>query len=531
MIPTTRRITPSGVIDIPSSSFRTCSCCEMYAVTKLFKRCSRCKTTSYCSAECQKTHWKLGHKEYCKKIVKSLNHVFDLAIMTEMVAEEEYGIDRETLWDPAHIPVVVREQHNPYFEYISKRVSHMQLIHSADAPAELIVEHCVDIYTIAGGSMYVDKLCEFIFLNYLDQLKGLGTAYCVAKYFMRRGAMQKYVKTLTLPFCNLDEDNDLSESTQALDLTHNLLDKSSATYVALLKLDLYLNTRRLKVLSRLLSVDCTSLVGEFLGVKKASWWQISDPLVYIAQVKEIYSAINSYDKNALKELCRELDSAAAREDYFPEYCCLSTMAFERKFLTYFCNNLKSEMLPVPRNIGLEEDRLDRSIRSRQAFLSDANEQEEMASVYYTLTGRHHSQDQDDTILSPSLISMEIFREEPNQPMLQEQQVDAISALLMQTQTELILAQEYFHRHKYSEPVKALFALMKVDSTKIMPKQGIWSDAWNEGIPRCPEIMQIIKLFSSFEKNTAENLDLCFGKSCRVALSNWIVQEHKHDNYH
>jgi len=513
MNPTTRRITPSGVIDIPSSSFRTCSCCEKYSVTKLFKRCSRCKTTSYCSAECQKKHWKLGHKEYCTKIVKSLNHVRDLAIMTEMVAEEDYGIDRKTLWDPSHIPAVVREQHNPYFGYISKRVSHMQLIHSAGAPAELIVEHCIDIYTIAGGSMYVDKLCEFILIRLLDQLKGLGTAYCVGKYFMRRGAMQKYVQTLTLPFCNLDEDNDLSESTQALDLTHNLLDKSSAAYIALLKFDLYLNTRRLKVLSRLLSVDCTSLVGEFLGVKKASWWQISDPLVYIAQVKEIYSAINSYDKNALKEECRQID-LAAREDYFPaENYCLSTMAFLKKFLTYFCNNLKSEMLPVPRNIGLEEDRLDRSIRARQAFLSDANEQEEMASAFYTLTGRGHSQD--DTILSPSLVSIEIFTGEPNPSMSQEQD-DALSSLLVQTQAEMVLAQEYFHRHKYSEPVKALFALMKVDSTKIMPKQVIWSDAWNEVFPRCPEISQIIKLLSSFEKDTTENLELCFGKSCRVA---------------
>ena len=452
------------------------------------------------------------HKNCCTKIVKSLNHVRDLAIMTEMIAEDEYGIDREALWDPARIPAV-REQYNPYFGYVSKRASHIQLIHLADAPAELIVEHCIDIYTIAGGSMYVDKQCESTFMRHLDKMKGLGAAYCVAKYFMRRGAMQKYVQTLTLPFVNLDEDNDLSESTQALDLTHNLFDKSSAAYIAMLKFDLYINTRRLKVLSRILSVDCTSLVGEFLGVKKASWWQISDPLVYITQVKEIYSAINSYDKNALKEQCREFD-LATREFGFLDHVCLRTMAYLKKFLTYFCNNLKSEMLPVPRNIGLEEDRLDRSIRTRQAFLSEANEQEEMASAVNTLIGRDHSQD--DTILSPSLVSIEIFREDPNFPLSQEQE-DALSSLLVQTQIEIVLAQEYFHRHKYSEPVKALFASMKVDSTKIMPKQVIWSEVWNEEIPDCPEISLIVKLLSCKEKNTTENLELCFDKSCRVAF--------------
>jgi TPR repeat protein len=32
----------------------------------LFKRCGRCQRVSYCSRDCQKEHWKLGHKAVCK---------------------------------------------------------------------------------------------------------------------------------------------------------------------------------------------------------------------------------------------------------------------------------------------------------------------------------------------------------------------------------------------------------------------------------------------------------------------------------
>jgi hypothetical protein len=31
-----------------------------------FKRCGRCQRVAYCSRECQKEHWKTGHKIICK---------------------------------------------------------------------------------------------------------------------------------------------------------------------------------------------------------------------------------------------------------------------------------------------------------------------------------------------------------------------------------------------------------------------------------------------------------------------------------
>ena len=33
------------------------------------QRCSRCKGVSYCSRDCQKQHWKVGHKKECKEVI------------------------------------------------------------------------------------------------------------------------------------------------------------------------------------------------------------------------------------------------------------------------------------------------------------------------------------------------------------------------------------------------------------------------------------------------------------------------------
>eukprot|EP00656_Telonema_subtile_P014767 TRINITY_DN17639_c0_g1_i2.p1 TRINITY_DN17639_c0_g1~~TRINITY_DN17639_c0_g1_i2.p1 ORF type:complete len:760 (-),score=181.63 TRINITY_DN17639_c0_g1_i2:17-2296(-) len=40
-----------------------CDCCGKKVQTLL--KCARCKTVAYCSKECQKTHWKAGHKDKC----------------------------------------------------------------------------------------------------------------------------------------------------------------------------------------------------------------------------------------------------------------------------------------------------------------------------------------------------------------------------------------------------------------------------------------------------------------------------------
>lgn len=42
--------------------------CAQCSKTGQFMRCSRCQAVRYCSPECQKAHWKAGHKESCKKV-------------------------------------------------------------------------------------------------------------------------------------------------------------------------------------------------------------------------------------------------------------------------------------------------------------------------------------------------------------------------------------------------------------------------------------------------------------------------------
>ena len=44
------------------------SCINREAGTIKFKRCAGCKVAVYCSAHCQKTHWKSGHKAACKAL-------------------------------------------------------------------------------------------------------------------------------------------------------------------------------------------------------------------------------------------------------------------------------------------------------------------------------------------------------------------------------------------------------------------------------------------------------------------------------
>jgi len=50
-------------------ALRTCSnpaCEKVEEKLRQFKRCNRCKVTSYCTKKCQKAHWKGAHKKQCK---------------------------------------------------------------------------------------------------------------------------------------------------------------------------------------------------------------------------------------------------------------------------------------------------------------------------------------------------------------------------------------------------------------------------------------------------------------------------------
>ena len=60
---------------------------------------------------------------------------------------------------------------------------------------------------------------------------------------------------------------DIAESTEALDLTHVQFHSTSALNVYQMKFDLYNSTKVHKIVAKVLNVDCTSLISDFLGVK------------------------------------------------------------------------------------------------------------------------------------------------------------------------------------------------------------------------------------------------------------------------
>jgi len=57
-------------VDCWVSPWCTCSCCGKTSDEKKFPRCKRCKRVAYCSKECQKKHWKAGHKKDCVRVGK-----------------------------------------------------------------------------------------------------------------------------------------------------------------------------------------------------------------------------------------------------------------------------------------------------------------------------------------------------------------------------------------------------------------------------------------------------------------------------
>ena len=48
----------------PTATTTTCACCGAPNAPKL---CSQCRAASYCTASCQRKHWRAGHKKNCRR--------------------------------------------------------------------------------------------------------------------------------------------------------------------------------------------------------------------------------------------------------------------------------------------------------------------------------------------------------------------------------------------------------------------------------------------------------------------------------
>jgi hypothetical protein len=52
----------------PEEDKQCCNCKKEPEARQKFKTCNGCKLLKYCSIECQKNHWKAGHKQKCREI-------------------------------------------------------------------------------------------------------------------------------------------------------------------------------------------------------------------------------------------------------------------------------------------------------------------------------------------------------------------------------------------------------------------------------------------------------------------------------
>jgi len=66
------------VEDVVKKPNRTCDVCK----TATTKACARCKTSYFCSAECQKSAWK-KHKKVCKASTREAANEAELRVLHE----------------------------------------------------------------------------------------------------------------------------------------------------------------------------------------------------------------------------------------------------------------------------------------------------------------------------------------------------------------------------------------------------------------------------------------------------------------
>ena len=355
----------------------------------------------------------------------------------------------------------------------------------------ILLENALDILDIerrCSGPEVVIGVDNGILLG-LAQVRDHQKSYSVCKGLARRGSFSQF-NPPTCKSCSISSegapglDEDLGESTEALDLTHFYMHKDALMRIYFSKFWLFLATRTLQCFNSnvIKNEDCTSLIAEFCGMR-GHWWR-EDPRIYHLQAKEILTAVYKHDKCYLQSTSTHIRSCSTPAAY----------------LRYFLDHAKATMVQVPVDRVIEATRLDTILLIGDDIMRDT-----LDVLGLKDTSPFNTEYAKKALKKLSLARLK--RTSPNQNIRPME----CRELFM----EMEVARAYFHRHKYSDPVRALFAQMKKDCIQITPK-------YFEKDPFCrnflsTEVMQIIKLLDRHSLRSDDNLDVLFGISSRVDL--------------
>jgi hypothetical protein len=221
--------------------------------------------------------------------------------------------------------------------------------------------------------------------------------------------------------------------------------------------------------------------------------QVPNAGIYVSQAAEILLAMCNHDKHGIKLQLEQIsDKYPCRQQLWEKHFVF--------FLTHFGEETKR--ISIPRNILLEEDRLNDALGRAEYYLS-SERSEDAKELAAQIFGRK--------IHSANNVAFAIARERArweSENNLFEDYDDFTQTIFGMVYLEHSWAHSFFHLHKHDDGVKGLFATMNVNSSKIVPKKSRLSVHTDVH----PELSQVVKLLEKHGTNTKENYDLCFGNA-------------------
>jgi hypothetical protein len=486
-------------LDIPSNSciLRTCLVCHKIKPPGQpgpYKHCAKCRTRVYCSISCQKKDWIFnGHKENCSIFVENEEAIRQSRLQMEQTAAA-VGQD---VWDP---------NGDIYGNFFSNPISKTYFIQRCERTISvkdtnlldplsgwILLENSLDILDFerrCSAPEVITGVDNGILLG-LGKIQDHQKGYSVCKGLAQRGCYSQF-NPPTSKSCTIGTDGapglneDLSESTEALDLAHFYMHKDALMGIYHSKFWVFLATKTLQYFNRrvLKNEDCTSLIAEFCGMR-GYWWRVPDANMYHLQAREILTALYKHDRHYLQFTSTQIRS---RNSPAADY------------LRYFLRHAKTEMVSLPVDRKIEARRLDHILK-----IGDDTFRDTLEVLGLKDTGPFNSE-----YAKKALKNLSLARLKRTSPTQNIRPIEYFELFM-----EMEVARAYFHRHKYSDPVRALFAQMNKDCTQITPKF-FKADPFSD-IFLNTEVRQIIKLLDRYSLRSDDNLDLLFGIASRVDL--------------